>query len=179
MRSRQPWHVADSRDDGRPSIDLRGDPVGTNPRRREGIEGVRVNRPVASFILGPVLMLAACGGASGPPIIVSGSVLILDPSNFSRSSSSCSGVGSFSEVNEGATVKSEGGGTATLSSGSVTGEGNCRFLFELELPDKDAPQDYEFKVEGMPALTGIVNTQTPIDWQSPGADGWVTLAWDI
>ncbi|MBA3414052.1 MAG: hypothetical protein H0U10_02365 [Chloroflexia bacterium] len=136
----------------------------------------------AVVLLGSVLLLAACGGpdtaVSGRAITVTGSALILDPSNFSRSGSSCTGAGAFSTVREGASITVDGDTTATLSSGSITEEGNRRLLFEVDIPDKDVPKRYDFRVEGMPSVIGIVNTQTPNYWQSPDADGWVTLGWD-
>ena len=72
----------------------------------------------------------------------------------------------------------DGDTTATLSDGVITEEENCRFLFEVDVPEKNDPQRYDFQVDGMPSLAGFVNTETPIYWQSSDADGWVTLGWD-
>ncbi len=102
----------------------------------------------------------------------------MDPSHFSDNGSGCTGEGSFTRVRDGATVTVDGDATATLSAGEISQEGNCRFLFEVMLPEKDVPKRYQVQVAGMPPVTGLVNTDTPIYWQSPDADGWVTIGWD-
>lgn len=135
--------------------------------------------PLAGAMLVLLFLLIACGGSGGGrPISVTGSVLILNSSHFEQSGQTCRGVGTFSGVRDGASVKVDGNTTANLAGGSISEEGNCRFLFEVEIPDKEFPKRYDFRVEGMPSVTGIVNTENSIYWQSPTADGWVTIGWD-
>jgi hypothetical protein len=130
-------------------------------------------------MLGSVVALVGCGGAS--TITITGSVLIENPSRFDTNGRSCTGSGFLSPVKEGAQMTIRSGGddaTATLSDGFVTGEGNCRLMFTADIPDKDAPKRYEFKVEGLPSVMGIVNTTNPIEWQTSDSDGWVTIGWN-
>jgi hypothetical protein len=138
-------------------------------------------RVVVSLVtIGIVLVLVACGGES--TIKITGSVLIENPSRFQSDGGACSGADVLAEVQEGAEVTVQPNedevATTTLSAGAVTEEGNCRLLFIVEVPDKDAPKRYDFRVAGLPPVMGIVNTTNPIEWQSADSDGWVTIGWD-
>lgn len=126
-------------------------------------------------VLASILALAACGGES--TIKITGSVLIERSSDFKTNAGTCTGSGDLSAVREGAIVTVDEDVTATLSDGFVTVEGNCRLMFVAKVPDKDVPKRYDFEVQGMPPVFGIVNTSNPIDWQSADSDGWVTIGW--
>lgn len=136
----------------------------------------------AVVLVGAALTLVACsggdGGGDGSTITITGSVLILEPSNFARTGPSCKGAGTLAGVREGATVTIDDATTATLSDGAVTGEGNCRFLFDAAIPEKGDLERYRFEVDGMPPVAVPVNTRQRIDWQAEDANGWVTIGWD-
>jgi hypothetical protein len=159
--------------------------------RRQGLtlahapRGTGKGRPLTRpstvvFLLGSALTLVACGEEStnGPTIKVTGSVLISEPSHFSRTAESCTGANKLAGVRAGLTVTIDNETTATLAEGSITQAGSCRFLFVTEIPDKPDPKRYEVKLEGFPPVVEFVHTQDLMPWQTDDSDGWVAILLD-
>jgi hypothetical protein len=112
-----------------------------------------------------------------------GEVLIMNPVNFEVVGDTCRGIGSFTGIEEGATMTvTPANGSAIevpLSAGVISSEGNCGFVFTPDIPESES---YTFAVaeQSQERLDRTISKGLPDGWDRGGEpeDWWVSIQYD-
>lgn len=133
--------------------------------------------------LGAYLLLGGNDESDGPPHMLLGSVLILQPENFSVTGTSCFGRGRLSDIQPGASVTVRDGNgkviaTDTLEKGAITPEGNCRLRYGVIVPEVE---QYVFVMGGQsptrPTTLDMMRTAAA-NANMTGDNWWITHGFD-